>query len=334
MKDLLILVPYRNREKHLEVFFELTPKFFDERGITYDILIAELDNGGDWNCGLCCNSVIEFGNKEKYKYLYRHDVDVYPYQGEWVFPKDDEVFVGMGDWGSFVTRFENFVNIGGYGNHFWGWGYEDTYLYKKVSEYGLKLVDRFNESIIYDRRFCHHKRIINKINQKHNTKKLEEQIVRDIGGLSEIKDVCKIHSLVKLSENVYKHNIRPFIKSPVDILQKENSMELLNFTLVTRSKDYFEYLNNKIIDSVKSMYTDDVTLQDWTGSWNGITEVIGANEELLKNIFSIEITSIKQIDNMTFNMIEIKFETETISVLDVITFNDDNKIISIRAYKG
>ena len=40
------------------------------------------------------------------------------------------------------------------------------------------------------------------------------------------------------------------------------------------------------------------------------------------------------LSDVTFNMIEIKFETETISVLDVITFNDDNKIISIRAYKG
>jgi hypothetical protein len=334
MKDILILVPYRNREKHLEVFFELTPKFFDERGITYDILIAELDQGGDWNCGLCCNSVVEFAEKGKYKYLYRHDVDVYPYQGEWVFPKDDEVFVGIGDWGSFITKFDNFIDIGGYGNEFWGWGYEDKYLYRKVTEYGLRLVDKFNDSVIYDRRFCHHKRIINKINQKHNLKKLEEQIVRDMGGISEIKYVCEVHSLLKLSENVYKHNIRPLIKSPVDTLKKENNMELMNFTLFTRSKDYFEYLNNKKIDSVKSMYTDEIILQDWVGSWNGIDEVINANEELLKNNFKINIINIKQIDDKTFNEIEIQFDNEKIHVMDVITFNDDNKIVSIRAYKG
>ena len=60
MKDLLIVVPYRNREEHLKEFLENAPKYFDKQNIEYDILICELDQTGDWNAGLCVNSTINF----------------------------------------------------------------------------------------------------------------------------------------------------------------------------------------------------------------------------------------------------------------------------------
>ena len=92
MKDLLIVVPYRNREEHLKEFLENAPKYFDKQNIKYDILICELDQIGDWNAGLCVNSIIDFIKDKNYKWLFIHHVDIYPLEGDFNFPNENEYY--------------------------------------------------------------------------------------------------------------------------------------------------------------------------------------------------------------------------------------------------
>ena len=66
MKQILIVVPFRNREEHLKDCLNHTPKYFRNQNISFDVLITELDNIGDWNRGICCNSLINFNIGEKY----------------------------------------------------------------------------------------------------------------------------------------------------------------------------------------------------------------------------------------------------------------------------
>jgi steroid delta-isomerase len=103
-------------------------------------------------------------------------------------------------------------------------------------------------------------------------------------------------------------------------------------------KKYFVNFENKNIEGLKRLFSDDVILADWNISAKGLPEVIDANI----NIFN-SISSIKIIQNSTYcNENNKKFacdisvvinESETLDVVDLIEFNNNGKIKAIKAYK-
>ena len=62
--------------------------------------------------------------------------------------------------------------------------------------------------------------------------------------------------------------------------------------------------------------------------------VLEANRQLFESDFELTVNSSLQLNNITYNQITIRFENEVIDVMDVIKFNKDFEIESIRAYKG
>lgn len=236
-KDLLIVVPYRNREEHLKSFLEKTPKYFNERNITYDILIAELDDIGDWNAGLTCNSLINFKKKANYKYLYIHHVDVYPISGEWVYPEEKEIFHNLGDYGSCLMRMDGFLKVGGYRNGFWGWGAEDNDLNTKFMKIGYKVTDVTklpNYSVVFDVGYQNHERKFVAVNYSNSHKILYTTHDRNRDSLFDFNKFGKTHSLKKVGENIYKHNVTSLKISPKN---HENKNVVLSYIKNLR-KDY------------------------------------------------------------------------------------------------
>lgn len=216
-KDLLIVVPYRDREEHLKSFLEKTPKYFNERNISYDILIAELDDIGDWNAGLCCNSLINFKKKANYKYLYIHHVDVYPIEGEWKYPEDNQVYFNLGDYGSCLMKMDNYLKVGGYRNGFWGWGAEDNDLYHKFAKVGVTVVDVTKLDgypVVFDMGYQNHPRNFEAINYSNSHKVLFTPYDRNRDSIFDFNKFGKTHSLKKIGESIYKHNITPLKISP------------------------------------------------------------------------------------------------------------------------
>jgi hypothetical protein len=220
MKQILIVVPFRNREEHLKDFLNHTPKYFRNQNISFDVLITELDNIGDWNRGICCNSLINFNIGEKYEYLYIHDVDIFPLKGEWIFPKENEVLYNLGDYGSCIMKYEYFFDVGGFSNNFWGWGYEDDCLYRRFINDNYKMIDH-NYRILFETRNQNHDRFVNEINTKNALSIIDNEFIynnnKEIDGVYNTNKYGKTHSLIKIDDNVYKHNIYPLIKSPREI---------------------------------------------------------------------------------------------------------------------
>ena len=216
-KDILIVVPYRDREKHLETFLEKTPKYFNERNISYDILIAELDNIGDWNAGLTCNSLINFKKKSNYKYLYIHHVDIYPIDGEWSYPENNEIYYNMGDYGSCLMKMDDFLKVGGYRNGFWGWGAEDNDLNAKFSKIHYKLTDVTKlekYDVKFDTTYQNHERKFVAVNYSNSYKLLQVPHNRNIDSIFDFNKFGKTHSLEKIGESIYKQHITPLKISP------------------------------------------------------------------------------------------------------------------------
>jgi hypothetical protein len=105
-----------------------------------------------------------------------------------------------------------------------------------------------------------------------------------------------------------------------------------NYLIITET--YFNAFREKNLDILSRIYSDNVELTDWTGAWYGKDSVLKANEDLFKHDFELSLNSSLQLENVTYNQITIRFENEVIEVMDVIKFNENFEIKSIRAYKG
>jgi len=105
-----------------------------------------------------------------------------------------------------------------------------------------------------------------------------------------------------------------------------------NYLIVTET--YFNAFKEKNLDILNRLYSDNTELIDWTGAWYGKESVLQANSQLFETDFELNINSSLQLKNVTYNQITIRFESEVIEVMDVIKFNSNFEIESIRAYKG
>jgi hypothetical protein len=149
VKKLGIIVPYRNRYEHLEVFKEKIPAYFKNLDIPYEIIIVHQDNAKLFNRGMLLNIGFKLAEKLKCDYVVFHDVDMIPLNVDYSYskvplhlasnftkPKEtfDSYFGG-------VTLFpmDLFKKVNGYSNKYWGWGYEDTDLLLRCVKKNISL---------------------------------------------------------------------------------------------------------------------------------------------------------------------------------------------------
>ena len=99
------------------------------------------------------------------------------------------------------------------------------------------------------------------------------------------------------------------------------------------SKQYFKCFQEKDINGLRELYDENVKLKDWGVEDEGIENMINANADLFKLNYELNVHKIVVFENTTYNTITIDFGAEKIEIIDVIEFSD-NKIISVRAYKG
>ena len=101
-------------------------------------------------------------------------------------------------------------------------------------------------------------------------------------------------------------------------------------------KNYFEIFSNKDIKGLKNLFSDDVILQDWDILAKGKKQVLDANKNIFDSIDSISVTlnNLYLDELVAICLIEIIVNNEeTLKVIDIIKFNDANKITEVSAYK-
>jgi predicted metal-dependent hydrolase len=75
---LAIIVPYRRRKEHLEIFLDKVPKYLEEKKINYEIIIVNQDDAKQFNRGMLLNIGYKYAKKMRCNYLVFHDVDMIP----------------------------------------------------------------------------------------------------------------------------------------------------------------------------------------------------------------------------------------------------------------
>jgi hypothetical protein len=153
MKDkLAIIVPYRDRQEHLDVFVPHMHEFLKDKGIDYTIFIAEQSDDRPFNYGKLCNAVVKELSND-YTYFAFHDIDMLPISDECdygytdspthlatnVESHDDTLPYPQYFGGVILISREDFEKANGYSNEYWGYGFEDLDLLYRLQRSGAYL---------------------------------------------------------------------------------------------------------------------------------------------------------------------------------------------------
>ena len=100
---------------------------------------------------------------------------------------------------------------------------------------------------------------------------------------------------------------------------------------------YFYLFSSKNLDAIAKMFAPGCRLRDWENAAVGKDDVVAVYEKIFNSVDSITATPgalYEDGDNIIAELLITINGAEQIFVTDIITFNDDGKIISVRAYKG
>ena len=102
------------------------------------------------------------------------------------------------------------------------------------------------------------------------------------------------------------------------------------------SKKYFETWENKDLVELSRLFSKEISIEDWNGSCNGIDEAIHFNKNIFEEINSlrVDIEDLYTVTNTVVAKINIFADGASIPVVDIVEFDNEGKIKSIKAYRG
>jgi hypothetical protein len=103
-------------------------------------------------------------------------------------------------------------------------------------------------------------------------------------------------------------------------------------------KSYFELFSKKDIDKLSVLFSNNISLQDWTTKINSKKKVILFSKKIFKKFKFIKVNLLEIFYNSKNNSycckLKIKLNKKEIDVVDLIYFDKKNKIKKIEAYKS
>ena len=101
--------------------------------------------------------------------------------------------------------------------------------------------------------------------------------------------------------------------------------------------EYQEAFNSQNLDKLKSIFSEDITLKDWDREVKGNNNALQENKKIFESVKSIRAETVKNyfFENIAVCILKIVVnDNEILDVVDIIEVNRENKISSIKAYKG
>ena len=102
------------------------------------------------------------------------------------------------------------------------------------------------------------------------------------------------------------------------------------------AKLYFELFSQKDLKTLSELFSLNVSLIDWDINVKGIDEVVNANKQIFDSVktISVKVLKLADVGATVFAQLKITIdETTILKVVDIIEFDSNNKIASIKAYK-
>ncbi|XP_053607740.1 beta-1,4-N-acetylgalactosaminyltransferase bre-4-like [Plodia interpunctella] len=149
-----ILVTYRNRQRHLDIFLPYMHNFLRKQNIHYKIFLVEQLDNKPWNKGMLYNIGAQRALAERFPCLLLHDVDLLPLAASNLYVCMDQPrhlsasidkfrFVLIYDYlvgGVLAMRADHYVRVNGFSNNFYNWGGEDDEMADRILSNNLKIL--------------------------------------------------------------------------------------------------------------------------------------------------------------------------------------------------
>ena len=178
-KNLVIIVPYRDRPEQLKIFLFHTKIYFNEdkldKYLNLKICVLEQANEKPFNYGRLSNAGYLI-NEDFLDYIVINNVDFLPMIADYSYSDNPILLIKHGHmnlpmqpskkskWVVKGSKRENFFGnsvlipkkvfkkVNGYSNTYWGWGYEDTDLKKRIdsNKIEIKYRDGFFHPLLHD----------------------------------------------------------------------------------------------------------------------------------------------------------------------------------------
>ena len=236
----VVIIPYRDREKHLNYFIENTIPLFNKYLKNYKVVVIEQGNNFPFNRGILINIGYDIF-KDRTKYIITHDVDINPYKNgikKFYNKKVDDNTI-MGIYTSFCNtlggiikmKANTFKKINGFPNNFWGWGLEDIELQKRAETYKIKITKNIKSK---DKERTKYFKIFNDVNDRKLSKDYFDR-------MNYIKSIYKKGNIFYKNRNIKrmkKHIFKSGLKNLKYKIIKETKLD----ENVSLFKVDFEYI--------------------------------------------------------------------------------------------
>ena len=114
-------------------------------------------------------------------------------------------------------------------------------------------------------------------------------------------------------------------------------LDILQMDAKEKVTNYFKTFSNQDLNGLANFLADNVELTDWETHAQGRERVLAANAVIFNNVTSINITPLHIYVDGAVAACEILVTVNAdtvLKVVDIIEFNADGLICSIRAYKS
>ena len=101
-------------------------------------------------------------------------------------------------------------------------------------------------------------------------------------------------------------------------------------------KDYIQAFSKKDINKLTTFFTKSATLVDWEINLKGKSNIISFNHQFFSSVSQIHINIIQLHQSQHTVIAEMNISIDhspALHIVDVIDFDQENKISAIRAYK-
>lgn len=223
MYENIIIIPFRNREKHLTYFIENTVPLLKQYLPNTKIVVVEQDEGKLFNRGALLNVAFkEYENKTKY--FFTHDVDIIPsievVKNIYSNKNIDMYRIKSGHneslGGIIKVKHDIIFHINGFPNNIWGWGIEDRALYFRCYIKNINITDNKKDSFKMIPHKANHEKYVSEKKQisdiwrkpyidKLDDKQKEDEMIMNSGlnnlkyTILERKNINDIVELIKIN---------------------------------------------------------------------------------------------------------------------------------------
>lgn len=230
-KTLAVIVPYRDRDEHLDQFLPHMKAYFEryklDRHIKYSIHVIEQSGAERFNSGKLKNCGF-FITRDKADYFCFHDVDYLPVWSDYSYCIRPVRLIWYGlvlreDYDNFfgavvMLNKHDFLKVNGYSNDYWGWGPEDLELGMRCKVAGLGFDKRDRTFIALPHRHRGFKADGTWTDESVDTHKLFQQKVGNLAhtylddGLNtlefELRETKNLSVDGKVIDNIYHHKVK------------------------------------------------------------------------------------------------------------------------------